>query len=295
MYVVDTYNVSTKKGTFNLAKMSGIHKGDKIIEINKKAIKKIEDIDKNLIRQYASKNKALTIKIERHNIKYNKNVIPKLSKDKTPSLGLVLRDKITGIGTLTFYEPNSKKFGALGHKIEDSFCDRSSRVNGLVTEATITGINKSRNGKPGAKQAIIEMHKIGNIKKNTITGINGTIIDNRKIDTRNRLPVAKQNEVKLGKATILTSISNKEVKEFDIMIIELKKQKNKSLKGIKIKITDKELIEKTGGIVQGMSGSPIIQNGKIVGAVTHVTVENTKVGYGVYIEWMLQDAGVKIS
>ena len=199
---------------------------------------------------------------------------------------------------MTFYHPDSKKYGALGHVISDMDTKKPIVVDdGQIVRSTVTSIEKGSNGNPGEKLARFSSDKeiIGNIKRNSPYGIFGEL--NREIQNGimdEPMPIALSHQVKEGPAQILTVVENDEVKLFDIEIVSTIPQKFPATKGMVIKITDPELLGKTGGIVQGMSGSPIIQNGKVIGAVTHVFVNDPTSGYGVHIEWMLNEAGIDI-
>ncbi len=199
---------------------------------------------------------------------------------------------------MTFFEPESKRYGALGHVISDMDTKKPIEINnGTIVRSTVTAIQKGNNGTPGEKQAkfSIKENKIGSITKNSPFGIFGKLdksIENGQYDKP--MPIALSHEVKEGPAKILTVIDGEKVEEFDVEIVSSVPQKSPATKGMVIQITDPRLLEATGGIVQGMSGSPIIQNGKVIGAVTHVFVNDPTSGYGVHIEWMLQDAGVDI-
>lgn len=194
-----------------------------------------------------------------------------------------MKDKIVGVGTLTFIDPNNNTFGALGHSVSGKVDDI---YGGEIYLSSIEGIRKSIPGIPGEKRAVISESVIGKVDKNNKYGIYGKI-DINELNTRKLIEVGSVSDVKLGNASIVT-VTNKNIKEYyDIVIVELKNQVCADLKGIKFKIVDEELLEKTGGIIQGMSGSPIIQDGKLIGAVSHVIVDNPEYGYGVYIDWMI--------
>ena len=196
------------------------------------------------------------------------------------------------MGTVTFYEPSTKTFGALGHGITD--IDTEELINiasGEFVTTRVLNIVKGESGNPGKIQGTVENQKnIGKIYRNTQFGIYG-IVENLgalNIDTSKEMEVALREEIKLGKASILCSLDNQKVQEYDIEIEKIYKENNYNNKSMQIKVTDQRLLDKTGGIIQGMSGSPIIQNGKFVGAVTHVLVNNPKEGYGVFGDIMLK-------
>lgn len=210
-----------------------------------------------------------------------------VEQDKVFKTGLYVKDSITGIGTLTYIDPESKIFGSLGHEIIEANSNKRIEVKtGSIFNSVITGINKSSDGNPGEKKASFKTNEVyGTISKNTQYGLFGdykaTLPDNK------RMEVAKPEEVKVGKATILTVLEGSEIKEYEINITKINEY-NK-IKNISFEITDKELLDKTGGVVQGMSGSPIVQEGKIIGAVTHVIVDNVRTGYGIFITTMLEE------
>lgn len=201
--------------------------------------------------------------------------------------GLYIKDSILGIGTLTYIDPNTKKFGALGHEILVKETNKIFDTNkGTIFDSEVISIEKSRDGIPGEKNAKYYSDKVqGNVLKNTKQGIFGNYISN--IDNNKLYKVAKENEVLKGKAKIRTVINGNVVKEYDIIITNL--VYNQDIKNIYFDIVDEELLDKTGGVIQGMSGSPIIQGDYIIGAVTHVVIDNPKKGYGIFITNMLEE------
>ncbi|RAV18642.1 SpoIVB peptidase [Paenibacillus contaminans] len=218
--------------------------------------------------------------------------------DKAYRLGLYIRDSAAGVGTLTFYAPDQGVYGALGHVISDIDTQTPIVVgSGEIVHSNVTSISKSHNGEPGEKRAHFANEKkvLGSIEKNTPFGIFGKMIHQPDHSVTNEMiPVGLAEEVKEGPAQIYTVVSGQKVEKFDIEVVHIAKQDFPATKGLVIKITDSRLLDKTGGIVQGMSGSPIIQNGKLIGAVTHVFVNDPTSGYGCFIEWMLQDAGIML-
>ena len=201
--------------------------------------------------------------------------------------GLYVKDSIIGIGTLTYIDPNTKKFGALGHEILTKETNKIFDTNkGTIFDSEVISIEKSRNGIPGEKNARYYSDKIqGNVLKNTKQGIFGDYISD--IDSNKLYKVAQPNEIKKGNAKIRTVIEGNIVKEYDITITNLVYDQN--IKNIYFDIIDEELLNKTGGVIQGMSGSPIIQGDYIIGAVTHVVIDNPKKGYGIFITNMLEE------
>jgi len=294
--VVGHHLVDTGKDKFSPGERAGVHLGDTIIKMNDLFINDMNDV-KKMVAEAGQKNEPIQLLVVRGKEKLNLTLLPaKDKKDQDYRMGLYIRDSAAGVGTLTFYEPKSKAYGALGHVISDVDTGQAIVVgNGQIVQASVTSIEKGQSGNPGEKFArFYNEHKIlGSITKNTPFGIFGKILEQPKASKFSKpLPVALAEQVKEGPAKILTVVDGQEVEEFDIEIVNVVKQHFPATKGMIIKITDKRLLEKTGGIVQGMSGSPIIQDGKLVGAVTHVFVNDPTSGYGCYIEWMLQDAGI---
>lgn len=246
-------------------------------------IKNAEDL-LNALR--AHKDSKVEITVLRKEKEITTKIKPVL-KDDTYSLGVYVKDNVTGVGTLTYVVPSNNVFGALGHQI-----DGVKNVGGMMYEATVTGIKKGSVGEAGSKQANIKTKNIGKIEKNTITGLHG-IFSGQK-DEKDLISIAKKEEIHTGYAQILTCIDKNYIEYFDIEIVKLEKQKSKDIKGIKFKVLDSKLIAKSNGIVQGMSGSPIVQDNKLIGAVTHVLVNNPHEGYGIYIEFMLEDMGIEL-
>lgn len=277
---------------------AGVRVGDMIVKMNDLYINDMNDV-KKLVNEAGKKNIPLHMLVVRGKEKLSLTLQPvKDHKDNEYRMGLYIRDSAAGVGTLTFYDPQSKTYGALGHVISDVDTGQAIVVgDGQIVQASVTSIEKGQSGNPGEKFARFynESEVLGNITKNTPFGIFGTMKDEPKRSLYDRpLPVALVEQVQEGPAKILTVVDGQKVEEFNIEISNVVKQHFPSTKGMIIKVTDKRLLDKTGGIVQGMSGSPIIQNGKIVGAVTHVFVNDPTSGYGCYIEWMLQDAGIHV-
>ncbi|MFS0672764.1 SpoIVB peptidase [Ornithinibacillus sp. 179-J 7C1 HS] len=296
--VVGHHLVNSDNGTLSPGEEAEIKVGDVIMEINGHKIEEMKDV-KPIVEEAGKNSEALNVKVKRGNETFNTELKPVLDKKENEfRIGLYIRDSAAGIGTMTFFEPKSKKYGALGHVISDMDTKKPIEIHdGTIVRSTVTSIQKGNNGTPGEKQAkfSIRENKIGSITKNSPFGIFGKLnesIENGKYDQP--MPIALSHEVKEGPAKILTVIDGEKVEEFDVEIVSSVPQKTPATKGMVIQITDKKLLEATGGIVQGMSGSPIIQNGKVIGAVTHVFVNDPTSGYGVHIEWMLQDAGVDI-
>jgi stage IV sporulation protein B len=296
--VVGHHQVSTEEGKKSPGELAGIKVGDIITKINDKTIEKMADVGP-FVKDSGQNGKPLKVVVSRENGEFTTSLQPlKDENEDTYKLGLYIRDSAAGIGTMTFYDPKSMKYGALGHVISDMDTKKPIVVaDGQIVRSTVTSIEKGSNGDPGEKLARFSSdgEVIGDIKRNSPFGIFGALnkdIANGISDTP--LPIALSHQVKEGPAQILTVVDDDKVEFFDIEIVSTIPQKFPATKGMVLKVTDKKLLEKTGGIVQGMSGSPIIQDGKLIGAVTHVFVNDPTSGYGVHIEWMLNEAGIDI-
>lgn len=274
------------------AKEIGIEIGDLILKINNEDVEDSQD----LVRKVSS-SETDEIKIEVS--KNGKSEIKTLNRIKATTdgkykIGLWVRDSTAGVGTLTFSHKETGYYGALGHAIIDG--DTNSLITvkkGDLVKSSIINVRKSEKGSPGELRGIFldEESPLGLISQNTYCGIFGKLNENYQ-SRGNPMKVGFRDEIKEGKAQILTTVDENGPQYYDIKITKLLAQDEAGPKSMVIEVTDPKLLDKTGGIVQGMSGSPIIQNGKIVGAVTHVLINNPKVGYGIYIEWMLKDAQI---
>lgn len=285
-----------KKKEDSPAEEANIQVGDVIVEMNGSNIKQMKDV-KPIIKKAGKNNKPIHVKLKRGKEVIDTNINPILDKrNKTYQIGLYIRDAAAGIGTISFYEEDTGKYGALGHTISDANTKKPLEINnGKIVNSTVTSIEKGNEGIPGEKQAKFSMddQSLGNITKNTPFGIYGKLKPENLVENNQKpLPVALPGEVKEGPAQILTVLEGDEVQKFDIEIVNSVRQNHPGTKGMVIKVTDKQLLEKTGGIVQGMSGSPIIQDGKLAGAVTHVFVNDPTSGYGVHVQWMLEEADI---
>lgn len=283
VYVVGKYQVQTKEGKVSPWKHTNVEIGDRIESINGIKIENNQQLQSFLQNR---SQQELKLQLVRKNEKIQTSILPIENTNHEQSIGLYIRDQVLGIGTLTFITKDAK-FGSLGHGVYDNKTLLET-LSGNLYYSTVQTIKKSEVGTAGEKRASINTQKIGKIIKNDITGLYG------KFDTINRskqeIEVAHQDEIELGKAQLYTVVENQQIVAYDVEVVSIQAQTKKDVKGIKIKITDPYLIQKTGGIVQGMSGSPIVQNGKLIGAVSHVTVENPIYGYAMHIEWMIQES-----
>lgn len=277
--VVGFYKVNNEY----IASQAGLEIGDMITAIDNQEVNSIYD----LTNKIKTSDGNITIEFQRDNA--TKYIDLQLTKDANNNYktGIYVKDSITGIGTLTYIDPNTKLFGALGHEITDSRTGKMLVISGgSIYESKVTDIEPSANGIPGEKNAQINLEGTqGTIYENTIKGIFGTYTD--ELDNSKLYKVAKPEEVKEGKAEILTVLNDDMIEKYEIEITNI--NTNQETKNISFKITDEALLEKTNGIVQGMSGSPIVQGEYIIGAVTHVVVDNPHKGYGILITNMLEE------
>ena len=289
LIVVDTYLVESEYGEYSPARDAGLIRGDVITTINGQPVTDIESYKEALI----SGDGVLVLKVNRAGNVSEVVVTGCRNLEGVMTTGVYLRNKIAGIGTLTYVDPASQKYGALGHEIIDQDTNRTVDIqSGELTDSDITSIRRATDGNPGEKIAEIYFDKVyGNVEKNNEYGIYGKMTNNA-FSSKPMMPIAYQDEVKIGPAKIRTVLDGQDIEEFEIEIIEVVKQLEKEVKGIKYVVTDQRLLDTTGGIVQGMSGSPIMQEGKIIGAVTHVLVHDSTLGYGVFIEWMLEESEI---
>ena len=231
------------------------------------------------------------MKILRNKQEKNLNIRPvKSLQDNAYRIGVWVRDKTSGIGTMTYYDQENNSFGALGHSISDIDTKELLSVeDGLIMNAKISEVEQGEKGSPGEIKGVFYSTDkiIGDINKNIDYGIYGSINEDYMLDNHEKISIGFKEEVELGKAEILTTLDDDNISRYEIEIVKLVRQNTPQQKSMVIKITDEKLLSKTGGIVQGMSGSPIIQNDKLIGAVTHVFVNDPTRGYGLYIEWML--------
>ena len=268
---------------------TGIETGDKIVKINNT---KINNTDELITCVNSSKGKEITITYISNNEEETAELKPVQTGENEYKLGLWVRDAAAGVGTLTFYEPQTGQFGALGHGINDvDTYELIDIANGELVTANIIDIVKGEDGTPGEIRGVIDGGTtIGTISKNTNYGVYGKVENMAKLNTNNKneIEVANRNEITTGKAQIMCELENGKIENYEIEIQKIFIENNQNNKSMLIKITDKNLIEKTGGIIQGMSGAPIIQNGKFVGAVTHVLVNDSKMGYAVFADLMIK-------
>lgn len=278
------------------AEKAGIKVGDIIKEVDGVTVVNDEKMSA-MIHALGQQNKPIKLTILRDNELITKEVqAVYCCESQTFRIGLYVRDNAGGVGTLSFIDPESGRYGALGHMIANSETqERISIINGKLVNADIEGIKKGQKGYPGEKiGAFVSDDALGSIEKNSYAGIFGDIKDMSVTDHNyltKPLPVGYYPEIEQGEAEILTALDGQDVQSYKIRIEKVMPNADDG-KGLIIKVTDPILLERTGGIIQGMSGSPIIQNGKIIGAVTHVFINDPTKGYGILIDDMLEEAGL---
>lgn len=277
---------------------AGILPGDIILRVGDTKVDHPLDLEA-MSQSYGRKGTLMPLTIARDGVIRLVEVEPVLARDPAGRvdrymLGLYLKDPAAGVGTLTFWEPSSGLYGALGHMVTDGR-DAVTMTDGRIVAARIHGIQPGARGRPGEKLGIFEPGSpLGTIEKNTAFGIFGRITEEPE-DAAVAIPVALSHEVKEGPAQIRTVLQGGRVETFDIEIAAVHRHPRPSSKGLVVRVTDPKLLQTTQGIVQGMSGSPIIQDGKLIGAVTHVFINDPTRGYGVLAEWMVYEAGIAVS
>ncbi|MEG2413752.1 MAG: SpoIVB peptidase [Clostridia bacterium] len=282
LMITEKTTVLTKDGLRSPFENFSIEYGDRLISINGIKINTISDI--NTVLKYC--NGTLSVKIKHNNEVKTFEVNAELDMTSGKKrLGLLLQDSIAGIGTMTFVDPTTQRFSALGHPIKDMFGNIIEGENGALYSAEITNVIKGVKGKAGALNGKFGANskKLGEIKSNNNFGLFGAF---QNYNQGRLISLAGRDEVRIGKAFICTTIDKNLPKMYEIQIIKANKQDEPSDKSMVLRVVDKDLLEITGGIVQGMSGSPIIQNDKLIGAVTHVFINDPTKGYGLYADWM---------
>ena len=265
------------------AKDAGLQVGDRILTVNGQEIQNAEDVRFALDRA----DGPVELGVQRNKKTDTLRIDPTVTSDG-PKLGVYLKQGVTGVGTVTWYDPESKKFGTLGHGVNNSRGELLSMVSGSAYKAGVVSVRKGECGAPGQLMgALKEATPIGTLYKNTNRGVFGTANTGWEGAP---LPVGTASDVKAGPATIRSTVEGESTREYSVEILKVYPNAGEAGRNMLLRITDAELLNTTGGIVQGMSGSPIIQDGKLVGAVTHVLVNDPTTGYGIFIENMLDAA-----
>lgn len=281
--------VTTSVGQVSPAQVAGLNPGDIILTVNGQPVDTNDGLQEKIAK---SQGNPMTLRVRRDGGEKEISVTPVKDTAGQYRLGVMIRDGMAGIGTITYVDPKTGDYGSLGHGI----CDGESGVlvplaEGSLMEASVAGVQRGASGSPGCLQGEFNLQQdMGTVTKNTETGIFGRLTDDSYYRDGKTMPIAQDGEVKAGPCEIWSNIEGKTVRHYQAEISKVYGRGGENDRALVLHVTDKELIEKTGGIVQGMSGSPIIQDGKLVGAVTHVLVNDPTRGYGILIESMLEAA-----
>ncbi|MDO4269978.1 MAG: SpoIVB peptidase [Eubacteriales bacterium] len=286
--VVRLNEVQTPDGPACPARDAGVAEGDMITKVNGTEI----DSNDSLQKQIAlSAGQPVSLEIVRDGGSQTLTAKPMADEKGVFRIGVLARDSMAGIGTLTYVDPETGAFGSLGHGI----CDSETGVlmplkEGSVLYSVVGSVQKGKVGEPGALQGEFAADSdIGSVRENTDSGIFGTLTDSSLYASLESVPVASADEVQVGDAEILANVSGDTVERYQVQVVKVYPADDEYGRGMMLRVTDQALLDQTGGIVQGMSGSPVLQNGKIIGAVTHVLVNDPTCGYAIGIQRMLEE------
>ena len=278
-----TVTVAAFDDAMTAARKSGLQAGDEILSIDGTGIACAEDVRRALDHS----NGTIELTIRRNGAEKSIRISPEITENG-PRLGVFLRQGITGIGTVTWYDPDTGDFGTLGHGVSDAKGCLLKMTEGKVYPAKVASVQKGKAGAPGQlKGAMVSDTLLGNLSVNASQGVFGTA---GHAWEGQAIPTAAWEEIRTGDATIRSTVGDGEPRDYSVEILKIYSKNRADGRNFLIRVTDPQLLEITGGIVQGMSGSPIIQDGKLVGAVTHVLVNDPTRGYGIFIENMLEAA-----
>ena len=271
------------------ARSCGLQTGDVIEACGGRTVTSTEQFQ-SLLQENGTETTELSVK--RQGSPVTLSVEPERNEEGVCCIGAWVRDSMAGIGTVTYYDPDTNTFGALGHGINDvDTAQLMPLQSGSIMYSEVTDVKKGEKGAPGELHGAFQVNRdLGELYANTASGVFGRLEDGTLTDGLEPVPVAERKEVKTGAATILSNIAGDQVEEYQVEIIRVYPANGADTRNLMLKVTDPRLLETTGGIVQGMSGSPILQNGKLVGAVTHVLVNDPTQGYGILAENMLLEA-----
>lgn len=286
--VVRLDDVQTENGAICPARDAGVQEGDLIVGVNGEQISANDDLQKQIA---LSGGQPVELTLESDGSSRTVTVTPCADSDGVYRIGVLARDGMAGIGTLTYVDPETGAYGSLGHGI----CDSETGVliplrDGSLVQSSVGSVQRGQVGEPGALQGeFASDSEIGTVDENTESGIFGTLTDSSIYDSLESVPVGSADEIEVGDAEILTNVEGDTVEKYSVQVEKIYPEDDEYGRGMMLRVTDPELLEKTGGIVQGMSGSPVLQNGKLIGAVTHVLVNDPTCGYAIGIERMIEE------
>lgn len=279
----DTVTVAAFDDALPAGREAGLKIGDEILAIDETAVDSAEDVRRALNRS----DGTVDVRISRNGQEQSICVTPAITT-AGPKLGVYLRQGITGLGTVTYYDPDTDCFGTLGHAVSDGEGKLLEMTRGNAYPATVVSVQRGKAGQPGQlKGSLSSDQLLGVLSDNTSRGVFGTA---RDAWTGEAIPVASCDEIRTGEATIRSTVCDGEPQDYSVEILKIYPRSRTDGRNMLIKVTDPNLLQATGGIVQGMSGSPILMDGKIIGAVTHVLVNDPTMGYGIFIQNMLEAA-----
>ena len=286
--VVQLDDVQTTDGAVCPARDAGVTEGDLIVRVNGTEIRSNDDLQKKIA---LSGGQPVELELVRDGESRTVTAAPCADEDGVYRIGVLARDSIAGIGTLTYVDPETGEYGSLGHGI----CDSETGVlmplkDGSLIYSVVGSVQRGEAGEPGALQGEFQTGStVGTVEENTESGIFGTMTDSSLYASLESVPVASDDEIQLGEAEILTNVEGDAVEKYSVQVVKVYPRDDEYGRGMMLRVTDQDLLGKTGGIVQGMSGSPVLQNGKIIGAVTHVLVDDPTCGYAISIGRMLEE------
>ena len=288
--VVGFSEVAGETGSSAPARDCGLREGDIITHINKEEVDSIEEVQ-SVLQAVGGAPMSIRAVRDDKTVQLTAQAV-QCGSDGQYKLGAWIRDSMAGIGTLTFCDPETGCFGALGHGISDVDTAKLMPLqSGALLYSEVTDVRKGEKGTPGELHGAFQAQReLGELSANTASGVFGTLTDESLLQGLKPVPVAARGEVQTGPATILSNISGDQAEEYSVEIVHLYPANSSDTRNLMLRVTDPRLLETTGGIVQGMSGSPILQNGRLVGAVTHVLVNDPTQGYGILAENMLAQA-----
>lgn len=286
--VVQLDDVQTADGAVCPARDAGVAEGDMIVRVNGTQVSSNDDLQEQIA---LSDGQPVELELVRDGASQTVTVAPCADEDGVYRIGVLARDSMAGIGTLTYVDPETGEYGSLGHGI----CDSETGVllplkEGSLLYSVVGSVQRGEAGEPGALQGeFVTDSALGTVEENTESGIFGTMTDSSLYASLESVPVASDDEIQTGDAEILSNVEGDTVERYSVQVVKVYPADDEYGRGMMLRVTDQELLDKTGGIVQGMSGSPVLQNGKIIGAVTHVLVNDPTCGYAISIGRMLEE------